>query len=195
MPPKAKISKEMVIEAGLKIVRTEGAGNLNVRRIAAELNCSTQPVVYHYDTVNDLKSDVYAAADKFHEKFIMTPDENAHNPLLSIGLRYIRFAEEEKYLFRFLFQSDKFCNISFRDLLDAEDSNPVIQPLCEIAKLSESQAKEVFEALFICVHGIASLIANNSLTYNESQYERLLTNTFLGAIGIIKGDKNDEKNV
>ena len=191
MPPKAKISKKMVVDAGLKIVRTEGAGNLNVRRIASELNCSTQPVVYHYDTVNDLKSDVYDAADKFHEKFIMTPDENSHDPLLSIGLRYIRFAEEEKYLFRFLFQSDKFCNISFHDLLDVEGVNPVIQPLCEVAKLTESQAKEVFETLFVCVHGIASLIANNSLTYNEAQYEKLLTKTFLGTLCIIKGDKND----
>ena len=105
MPPKARITKQMIIEAGLKTVRTEGADALNVRRAAAELGCSTQPVMYHYRTVSELKDDVYAAADKLHTEYIMTPDENAKNPMLSIGLRYIRFAHEEKHLFRFLFQS------------------------------------------------------------------------------------------
>lgn len=191
MPPKAKITKEMVIDAGLKIVRTEGEENLNVRRVATELNCSTQPVMYHFKSVNDLKSAVYGLADEFHTHFIMIPDENAGNPLLSIGLRYIRFAYEEKNLFCFLFQSDKFKNISFRELVYSDYSAPIIEPICENTGLSESQAKELFESLLICVHGAASLIANNSIDYDNAYFERLLENTFMGMMGIIKGGKNE----
>lgn len=189
MPPKAKITKEMVIDAGLKIVRTEGEENLNVRRVATELNCSTQPVMYHFKTVNDLKSAVYGLADEFHTHFIMIPDENAGNPLLSIGLRYIRFAYEEKKLFCFLFQSDKFQNISLHELVYSDYSAPVIAPICENTGLSELQAKELFESLLICVHGAASLIANNSIDYDNAYFERLLENTFMGMMGIIKGGK------
>lgn len=186
MPPKAKINKDMIVEAGLKVVQKEGAESLNVRRVAAELGCSTQPVMYHYESVSDLKSDVYAAADELHTRYILTPDENVHDPLLSIGLRYISFANENKHLFRFLFQSDKFHNQSFRDLLDANGKNPVIQPLCMHIGLSEPQAKEVFETLFICVHGAASMIANNSITYDEAYYAKLLTNTLMGIIEVMK---------
>ena len=75
MPPKAKITKEMVISAGLTVVRNEGQESLNVRRVAAELNCSTQPIMYHYKTVEELKADIYAAADSFHTEYIMNPDE------------------------------------------------------------------------------------------------------------------------
>ena len=189
MPPKAKITKEMIIEAGLRIVRTEGEGSLNVRRAAAELGCSTQPVMYCCKTVDELKADVYAAADKLHTEFIMTPDGNADNPMLSIGLRYIRFAYEEKHLFRFLFQSGKFSSKSFREILESDELGVVIQPLCEATGLGSAQAREAFETLFVCVHGAASMIANNDIDYDEAYYVRLLTITFFGIIGALKGEE------
>ncbi|MBR2303695.1 MAG: TetR/AcrR family transcriptional regulator, partial [Ruminococcus sp.] len=65
MPPKPKITKDMVIEAGFKIVRSEGEQALNVRRVASELGCSTKPVMYHFSTVNELKTAVYEYADNF----------------------------------------------------------------------------------------------------------------------------------
>lgn len=189
MPPKAKITKEMVINAGFDIVRKEGQENLNVRRIAAELNCSTQPIMYHYKTVDELKADIYAAADGFHTEYIMQPYDKADNPMLAIGLNYIRFAHEEKCLFRFLFQSDKLRNMSFRELLAGEDIGFLLQPLSKQTGLTAEQARTVFETLFICAHGFASLLANNSMDYNEEYCVRLLTNSFMGIVGyILKGE-------
>lgn len=185
MPPKAKITKDMVIAAGFEIVRSEGQESLNVRRIAAELECSTQPVMYHYKTVDALKADIYAAADAFHTEYIMRPNAGA-NPLLYIGLNYIRFAHEEKHLFRFLFQSDKFRNIGFGELLNGNESAFLLEPLVQQAELTHEQAKTVFETLFICVHGYASLLANNSMEYNEERCAELLTNTFTSVVGFIK---------
>ena len=190
MPPKARVTKEMVIEAGFGIVRSEGQESLNVRRIAAQLNCSTQPVMYHYKTVDELKADIYAAADKFHTKYIMQPCDNAKDPLLSIGLNYIRFAEKEKFLFRFLFQSDKFRNIGFKEMLGNSENDFLIQPLAEQTGLAPEQAKTVFETLFICVHGYASLLANNSMEYNEEHSAELLKNIFMSTVGfMVRGEE------
>ena len=187
MPPKAKITKEMVIKAGFDIVRSEGVESLNVRRIAAGLGCSTQPVMYLYKTVDELKADIYSAADEFHTEYIMQPDDAAEDPLLSIGLNYIRFAEKEKFLFRFLFQSDKFRNIGFREMLDGAENDFIIQPLTEQTGLDRAQAKEVFETLFICVHGYASLLANNSMEYNEEFSAGMLKNIFMSTVGFMLG--------
>ncbi|MCH5193577.1 MAG: TetR/AcrR family transcriptional regulator [Oscillospiraceae bacterium] len=190
MPPKAKITKEMVINAGFDIVRKEGQENLNVRRIAAELGCSTQPIMYHYKTVDELKADIYAAADGFHTEYIMKPDKKADNPMLSIGLNYIRFAHDEKFLFRFLFQSDKLQSANFRDLLEGEEKDFLLQPLSQQTGLTQEQARTAFEALFICAHGLASLLANNSMEYDEEHCARLLTGTFMGIVGaIMKGEE------
>ncbi len=186
MPPKAKISKDMVTQAGLAVVRAEGAENLSVRRVAAELGCSTQPVMYHYRTVDELREDVYSEAERYHSEYIVTPDKE-HDPMLAIGLRYILFAYEEKHLFRFMFESDRF-HAGFSDVMYADGNNPMIKPLCEGAGLTPDQAAEAFAALFICVHGAASLLANNSIEYDEKYFERLLTNIFMGTIGMIKGE-------
>lgn len=186
MPPKAKITKEMIIKAGVEIVRSEGQENLNVRSVAAKLGCSTQPVMYHYENVNALKEDVYAASDAFHTEYLMAPPENADNTLMSLGLRYIQFAVEEKHLFRFLFQSDKFRSKSFSELFDEEVTELMIRPISDFTGLSPEQAKEVFELLFICVHGAASLLANNSMDYDEEFLTRLLDNTMTGAVCALK---------
>ena len=186
MPPKAKITKDMVIAAGFDIVRSEGQESLNVRSIAAKLNCSTQPVMYHYKTVDELKADIYATADRFHTEYIMSPNGKATDHLLSIGLNYIRFGYEEKYLFRFLFQSDKFHSAGFRELFDGEKSAFLLEPVVHNTALTLEQARTVFETLFICVHGYASLLANNTMEYSEDHCAELLTSTFMSIVGSIK---------
>ncbi|MBR1423567.1 MAG: TetR/AcrR family transcriptional regulator [Ruminococcus sp.] len=188
MPPKPKITKDMIIEAGFDIVRKEGEQSLNVRRVAAELGCSTQPVMYHFSTVNELKSAVYEYADNFHTEYILTPDDSIEDKFLSIGIKYIRFAFENKHLFRFIFQSDHFQNMGLRDLIYSDYSLPVINPLCEKTRLSENQARDVFGSLFICAHGAADLLANNSLEYDEEYFKRLLKNTLNGLVTVAKYD-------
>ena len=187
MPPKATITRKMILEASLKIVRSEGAENLNVRRVAAELDCSTQPVMYHFKAVSDLKTAVYEAANVLHTAYIMTPEPDAADPFLSIGLRYIRFAAEEKKLFRFLFQSDSFRNISFQDMMDSEDLSPILSSLCTAANFTEAQAREVFEVLFFCVHGAASLIANNSVSFDQEHLKKMLIKSFNASAAALKG--------
>lgn len=51
MPPKAKITKDMIIDAAFEIARETGAENINARTVSKKLNCSTQPVMYHFATI------------------------------------------------------------------------------------------------------------------------------------------------
>lgn len=176
MPPIPKISQKMILDASLEIVRKEGINNLNVRNIASKLKCSTQPIMYHYKNMNILKEDLYEIVSNNHTIFLMK-DGNI-DPLLNIGLQYIKFANEEKNLFKFLFQSDKFSNFNVKDLIN--DSNPtdIFAVIKEEANLSNEKIKEMFTLLFIAAHGIASLLANNSMTYNEKECIRILENAF-----------------
>ncbi len=54
MPPRAKITKEMVIDAAFEVAREAGGENINARTVAKKLNCSTQPVMYHFATIEEL---------------------------------------------------------------------------------------------------------------------------------------------
>ena len=63
MPPKAKITKDMVIDAAFEVVRKTGAENINARTVSEKLNCSTQPVMYHFATIEELKKAAYEKTD------------------------------------------------------------------------------------------------------------------------------------
>ena len=107
MPPKVKITKKMVADASFEVIRANGHENLNARTISEYLGCSTQPVLYSFKTVGEIREAAYEIADGYHTMFIM-PKDTDENPMLALGLNYVRFGQEEKNLFRFLFQTDKF---------------------------------------------------------------------------------------
>lgn len=180
MPPTPKIKKEMIINAGKEVIQSDGIENLNVRKIALKLNCSTQPIMYHYKTVAELKSDIYNEIDRYHSSYIMNTENSSLNPMLSIGIRYILFAYEEKNYFKFLFQSNKFSNMSFEGLFDDDNDelSVIYTTLAQEAHITHLQSKELFANLFIMVHGLASLLANNAMEYDEKYCIRILENTF-----------------
>lgn len=180
MPPKAKVTKKMIIDAGFEVVREYGIENVNARTVSEKLGCSTQPVMYHFKKIEDVKKAVYQKADEYHTAYIT----GAHNdnPLLAMGLSYIRFAQTEKHLFRFLFQSDEFSGKSISELIDAEEAVPVIEVLSEAAGVSTGQAKDIFKSLFLFVHGYAGMFANNSLEYDEEIISMDLKRVFTGMV-------------
>ena len=55
MPPKIKVTKDDIISAAVEIIRSKGAQAINARAVAAELNCSTQPVYSNFATIDELR--------------------------------------------------------------------------------------------------------------------------------------------
>ena len=180
MPPIPKITTEMIVDAGFEIARQYGIENVNARTVSEKLGCSTQPVMYHFKKREDMKKAVYQRADQYHTAYIM--DIQGDNPMLEIGLSYIRFAQEEKNLFKLLFQSNEFSGKSVSELTDAGDVVPILTALSEAANVSLMQAKAVFRLLFLFVHGYASMYANNSLKYDEDIIGADLQCIFAGAM-------------
>ncbi|MBQ8011842.1 MAG: TetR family transcriptional regulator [Oscillospiraceae bacterium] len=189
MPPKAKITREMILDAGLELIRQEGADALNVRRIAAELACSTQPVMYHFPKTEELKQELYTAADAHHSEYLMQFDPEKDDPMLAIGLRYIRFAAEERELFRFLMQSEHFRSQRMQDMTAMPELAPILEILQAEAQLTTQQSKQAFASLFYAVHGMASLLANNTIEFDPSYCSGILEQVFMGVIGFMKGEE------
>ena len=182
MPPKPKISKDMVIDAAFEIARTTGAENINARTVSEKLNCSTQPVMYHFSTIEELKKAAYTKSDHYHSEYLMNITNPQENVMLGIGLNYIRFAIEEPHLFRFIFQSGFAVENSLLEMIDSEELTPIISVMQKAMNMSIEQAKEVFITLALFVHGYASIIANNSLEYDEELIKVHLKRVYTGAI-------------
>ena len=182
MPAKVKVTKEMIVEAAFAIAREMGAENINARTVSERLHCSTQPVMYHFATIGELKRTVYAKADRYHSEYLMNIKHPSAGVMLGIGLNDIRFAVEEPQLFRFLFQSDYFDGVTLLELIDAEELTPVLSAMQGALGVGMEQTKKVFLTVFLFAHGYASIIANNSLKYDEELIGSHLERAYRGAI-------------
>ena len=189
MPPRAKITKDMVVDAAFEIARTEGAEQINARTVSQKLGCSTQPVMYHFATIEDLKRAAYEKTDQFHTGYLMNVGEQSDGLLLGIGRNYIRFAIEEPNLFRFLFQSGYAVENSLPEMFDSEGLKPLIAAMQEASGMNETQMKEVFLTIAMVAHGYASIIANNSLAYDESVISVHLQRAYRGAVLALQEEK------
>ncbi len=187
MPPKVKITKKMVSDASFEVIRAYGHENLNARTISEYLGCSTQPVLYSFRTVDEIREAAYEIADRYHTEYI-TPKESDENPMLTLGVNYVRFARDEDKLFRFLFQTDKFGGKDVGTLMADPGLAGIMEIMAAGLNVGIEEAKEMFLTFFCVTHGMASLLANNSMKYDETQCKKMLENVFNGMISAGKGE-------
>ncbi len=180
MPPKTKITREMIIDAGFEIVREQGHESVSARTIAERLNCSTQPVLYSFKTVEEIKRAVYERIDGFHTEYLMNVQDE--NVLLGIGLNYIRFAVNEPNFFRYLFQSGYAKEHSLLEMIDSDELEPVLSAMRQAMGMSLKKTKEIFLTIALFAHGYASIIANNSLELDEELAASHLKRAYRGAV-------------
>ncbi len=187
MPLREKITREKIADAGFMLVREEGEEKLNVRNLAKRLGCSTQPIMYCYRSVNELREDILNKADEFQTEYLTKDITGVTDIMIGIGLNYIKFAAEESKLFRFIFLSDRSRGGSgIADLINGDVNGELLTPIMQNEGLSEHDARNVFEAFFAAFHGYASLIAYNMTTYDKRHCYFQLSRIYYGVIDSIK---------
>lgn len=192
MPRKANITRDRILDAATDLVRTEGHERLTARALAARLGCSTQPVLYCFASMEDLVRTLYQHVDELHTQELVTGLDDSRNPLLQLGLNYVRYARDEPALFRFLFQSNGLGEQNMTQLIESPNLAPILDVLCTEANIAPPEAQRVLLTLFACVHGLASMLANNTLELEEQSAEDVLNAAFLGAMAMVEGGADDE---
>ncbi len=170
-----------MIDGAFRLVREKGHEALTARGLAAFLGCSTQPIMYQFHNLDTLKDLTYRRADAFHSAYLL-----AGGDPLEIGLRYVRFAEEEPQLFRFLFQSGRFSGSRLGDLIRAPEAADILAAVSAEEGLEPEDAAACFEPLAAMVHGYASLIANNAMRYDPDAVRKAL-------LAAAEGQEREEK--
>ena len=178
MPKKPTTTKENMIEGAFQLIRHRGYEAFSARNLAAFLGCSTQPIMYQFPNLADLKELAYQKADGFHSDYILSGAD-----LLEIGLRYVKFAADEPMLFKFLFQSGHYAGIRLEGLMRTPDAAPLLEIAGNEEGLTLEEAMSYFEPLYAAVHGYASLIANNGMNYDPATIRRSLVSLAEAMIG------------
>jgi AcrR family transcriptional regulator len=177
VPPKQKITKNMVLKAGFDIARRDGIESVNSRSIAEALSCSTQPIFSCFATMEELRKGVFDfACDKCVDEIL----EHENSPdLLNLSTKwYINLMRNEPHLYKLLYFSNGFSQGSFHGLISNYTSNQVIiSKLRNMYDLEAPIGEDILLRVFALLHGIGALITFNNLEMDDAEIANMVKRT------------------
>ena len=177
MAPKIKIAKEDILRTAIALVRENGASALNARAIAAALHCSTQPIFSNFSSMEVLQEATVAAAYGVYLDFLKSEAESGkYPPYKAYGMAYIRFAKEEKELFRLLFMRER----PETGTTSAPDFEAAVQMIMQANGITKEKATLIHLEVWCCVHGIATMLVTSFLPLEWDLISDMLTDVYLG---------------
>lgn len=178
LPTQIKISKEMILDAAFEIVRQYGMEKLSNRELANKLKCSIRPIYYQFENVEQMQKELYEKIEKYFYKFLLDHMVEGIPQYKQVGINYIKFAKQEKKLFQTLFMSEVELTPS-AFVSKAEKDYKEIEKLIKIStNLQEEDIKGFHIKMWIFCHGIATLVANNTIKLTDNQIQELLSYEF-----------------
>ncbi|MBE6739776.1 MAG: TetR/AcrR family transcriptional regulator [Ruminococcaceae bacterium] len=178
MPPKVKITKEDIIDAATEIVRENGAEAINARELANLLKCSTQPVFSNFSNMSELRQEVIKNANTMCNEYIKTEVEKGeYPPYKASGMAYIRFAKEEKELFKLLYMRNRSDDIMAEEEKLSDQMESIIKDTTGL----DGEKMELFHLeMWAFVHGIATMFATGFLDLPWELVSKMLTDSYKG---------------
>lgn len=178
MPPKVKTTKEDIINAAVDVVRANGAQAINARTLASILNCSTQPVFSNFATMDELRLAVAEKADVLCQEYMQREVESGEFPTYKAnGMAYIRFAKEERELFKLLYMCDR----SGEEITEGSELTDKMEVIVHNnTGLEGSDVKLFHLEMWAYVHGIATMFATGFLDLDWELVSKMLTDSYQG---------------
>ena len=181
MPPKIKVTREDILRVAIDGVRKNGEESLNARSIAEHLGVSTQPIFSNFADMKELRAAVIEEAEGIFERFMNDEiSRGEYPPYKASGVAYIRFAKEEKELFRLLYMRNRETeNIPSSTAL-TDRMNAFVH---ENTGLDGDKMKLFHLEMWACVHGIATMLATGYLELDTELISKVTSDVYQGLKG------------
>lgn len=190
MPPKAKFTREEIIEAALELAAEKGISALTARELAAALGTSTRPIFTAFLNMEEVIKEVRKAAVERFSEYAKKAEK--YKPIFKqVGLQMIMYAYEQPKLYRLLFMSEKPEAMTFDDVFDNLGE---IAPLCikvieQDYDLSNENAMLLFKQIWIFTYGVGALIATGMCSFSMDEIQDMLSREFVATLMLIKSGR------
>ncbi len=187
MPPKAKFTKEEIIEAALEIVRNEGFAALTARALGARLGSSARPIFTVFQGMDEIRQAVVDKAKALYREYIKRglSDTPAFK---GVGTQYILFSIHEPKLFQLLFMKEHDDVPELSAVLPMIDENyeAILSSVRDGYNLSHETAEKLYRHLWIYTHGIAALCATKMCRFTGEEISVMMTEVFISLLNRLK---------
>mgnify|MGYP004580187865 FL=1 len=177
MPAVRKASREQIIDAAVAVLRDGGFSAVNARSVARKLGCSTQPIYFSFQSMDELKAALSERAIRMHTRRVrdsLRAHEGSDSRYSSYGMGFVKFAAEEKQLFRWLYLEGKQLGPYQNDVLLPE----VIAVIVEEFGYTENIARRFHQDMIYFSYGLAILANTDHLHLTETELREAFRREF-----------------
>lgn len=189
MPPKAKFTKDEIIEAAVGIVREEGFPALTARVLGARLGSSARPVFTVFQGMEEVQQAVIRRAKEIYGEYV---EEGLSDdiPFRGVGTQYILFSIREPKLFQLLFMKEQKDMPELSGVLPLIDDNygKILLSIEQSYGLKGSSAERLYRHMWIYSHGIAALCATGMCRFTGEEIKGMLAEASKGILKNMKGE-------
>ena len=186
----ARIPKDQILEAALRMLIRDGYESINIKTLAKELGCSTQPISWHFGSMPNLRKELTEAAFQYAAKE-MLPSEDivAVDRFRGMGCRYIDFAFDKPNLARFLTEAHEGHTFAeqFVILMDHSLDENMARQIADIMSISVDDADKFIQTMMMYVHGFVTMILSGKAPTESKEEAHMMVErvggTFMRGLG------------
>ena len=177
MPHKCRFTREEIIQAALDLTAEKGVGALTARGLAQRLGSSAKPIFGLFANMEEVQQEVVKAANLRYQEYLRQDmSAGRYPPYKASGMAYIRFAREQKELFKLLFMRDR----THEEKAAGDELEALLGLIQKNMGLSRDDAYRFHLEMWIYVHGIATMIATAYLEWDMDFISAALTDAYQG---------------
>lgn len=176
MGRRTQITKEIILEAALQKLIREGYAAINIKSLAGEIGCSTQPIVWHFENMQKFRQEFFNHCLRYARAQFAQWNGSLDDLLEETARGYVTIASRMPHLFRFVFvdHKDESKNSAMAQELQQDSTGKIIGLLCREKGLTEAQAASFLMDYEFYIHGIASYTAGGFCNYSEEEVIRMV---------------------
>ena len=156
MPPKAKFTKEEILEAALQLVRENGVDALTARALGERLGSSARPIFTVFQSMDEVRQGVEAAVRRHYSGYVTAGLEQTGMPL---------------------FMTEQARKPDVTEILPVIDDNypQILSSVQNCYSLTREDSERLYRHLWVYTHGIAVLCATGLCAFSTEEAGRMLT--------------------
>lgn len=189
MGRKAQITKEQILQNGLEMINENGWENVNITTLAKRLNCSTQPVIWHFGSMENFRAELSEYVMDFIKGKFSDENKNPVSSYLEIGTELVKLAFEQPKLAQFML-SEKLlldADSTFVFAFDDEKNTSLSFAFSNTLGIDVFTAKEFFKSVAVYTLGLLNTIASENISLDLENSLKMYQNfgvRFLTSCGL-----------
>lgn len=183
MPPKAKFTKQEIVDAALQIFREGGFENLTSRNLGKKLGSSACPIFTVFSGMDEVQAAMVESAKALYKNYV-EKGLSEEIPFRGVGEQYIQFAVDEPQLFHLLFMNETKAAPSVHCVLPMLDESYSIsiQSITGSFSVDQQTGEQLYRHSWIYTHGIACLCATKTCQFTAQESQIMMTEVFLSLL-------------